>query len=669
MERLKIRQRLEKLNTPLLTKMTTSSQSEKSRLEPTKRLEQEDPIEMRNSELAGKSRVQSIILNSIPDRPIRQHKPLSHVTPQMIADFQFEESKPIEINGQIYRMHPASIPEPEFEQVPNSSSIIEASSQHMVSEIERLNTSMKDIVQLIKNETRELESLRQEYKNNDTMYDKYINTLEEKYSDALKIGDWKEKKQIAKHIDETRQQYPRVKRKIEDAIDDKIMYIHNLRISLEQSQNDLEGLSELDKDLVSETFLIKQRNAQKLKEYEDNLKQLNRDFNLQQQVGETEEEYIQRIQQATSAIEDPTYVETRMLLHDATLFKNNMKDIIRDPSTIEYVYNAISQDEEHGIGSINQLNSIFPLVKSRYERMYGMNQIKDVDLVKFLLDILSNPVESVKQIEREDTPQSNKYRVLETTKDGRRNVFSKQDLLEWIGLLYPYTGDISIYFQNKNYTLSKGSRGGLNINNKTLTQYNLPEIRTMFIAVMEKAKTDNPSRYDSVNKYFNTLSDGKYGEGFGVAMDAIPKVCQFGHVELDLHKLFYKNILSIKQKGLKINGFKNAPVSDEFVSIVMQMCKGINPTARELQKLPERQLYDTLLHVAGIHKKIEHTADRTIEELQKRLTLVEGEIEAGNTNHELLQELKSILYKLHHLGVITQNNMKLHFKDIKQQFF
>ena len=667
MERLKIRQRLEKLNTPALTKMTTSSSSEKSRLEPTKRLEQDDPFEMRNQELAGKSRVQSIILNSIPDRPIRSYKPLSHVTPQMISDFQFEESKPIEINGQIYRMHPASIPEPEFEQVPNSSSIIEASSQHMVSEIDRLNTSIKDIVQLIKNETRALESLRKQYINVDKMYDNRNRVLSEEYSTYT--GNLVAQQKIAEQVDTLNEDYHRIKRQIEDAIDGKIMHIHNLRISLEHSQDDLKELAELDKDLVSETFLIKQRNAHKLKEYEDNLKQLNRDFNLQQQVGETEEEYIQRIQQATVAIEDPTYVETRMLLHDATLFKNNMKDIIRDPSTIEYVYNAISQDEERGIGAINQINAIFPLIKSRYERTYGTNQIKDVDLVKFILDILSNPSESVSRIEREETPQSNKYRVLETTKDGKRNVFSKPYLLERITILYPYVGDISIYFENKKYTLSKGSRGGLNINSKALTQFNLPELRTMFVAVMEKMKIDHPRRYEAENEELNTLTLGKYGEGFGVNMDAIPKVCQFGHVELDLHKLFYKNILSIKQKGLKINGFKNAPVSDDFVSIVMQMCKGINPTARELQKIPERQLYDTLLHVAGIHKKIEHTADRTVEELQKRLTLVEGEIEAGNTNHELLQELKSILYKLHHLGIITQNNMKSHFKDIKQQFF
>ena len=399
------------------------------------------------------------------------------------------------------------------------------------------------------------------------------------------------------------------------------------------------------------------------------MKQLNRDFNLQQQIGETEEDYLERIRQATSAIEDPSYVENRMLLHDATKFKNNMKDIIRDPSTIEYVYNAISQDEERGIGAINELNAIFPLIKSRYERTYGTNQLKDVDLVKFLLDILTNPTEAVKQEEKEiEIPFGNKYKALEI-KEGRKAVFSKPQLLERIELFYPSTGDVTADFKNKKYTLSRGLRGALKINDKTLTQANLPELRVMFIAIMNKFKLVNPRQYDIENEEINRLSNGLYGEGYGIGVENIPKVCQFGHVELDLHKLFYKNILSIKQKGLKINGFKNAPVSDEFVSILMQMCKGINPTARELQKLPERQLYDTLLHVAGIHKKVEHTADRTVEELQKRLTLVEGEIEAGNTNHELLQELKDILYKLHHLGVITQNNMKSHFNDIKTNYF
>ena len=171
MERLKIRQRLEKLNTPALTKMTTSSSSEKSRLEPTKRLEQDDPFEMRNSELAGKYRVQSIILNSIPDRPLRPHKPNSHVTPQMIADFQFQESKPIEINGQIYRMHPASIPEPDFEPIPEDISIAKERINEIITGEQDNITAIVDALEITKGE---IAKLRVERDKINSLYNPYI---------------------------------------------------------------------------------------------------------------------------------------------------------------------------------------------------------------------------------------------------------------------------------------------------------------------------------------------------------------------------------------------------------------------------------------------------------------------------------------------------------------
>ena len=666
MERLKLRQRLEKLNTPTATKMVTSSPSEKARLEPTKRLEQVNPFEMRNSELAGKSRVQSIILNSIPDRPVRPHKPNSHVTPQMIADFQFQESKPIEINGQIYRMHPASIPEPDFEPIPEDISIAKERINEIITGEQDNITAIVDALEITKGE---IAKLRVERDKINSLYNKHIRTFKEEILVAKKNKDYKKGIEISRQSDELERQYLYESRFIEDEIDNKIRLIDELQIKLQQTRAEKGELETIMGEQAREIFSIKERNAKKLKEYEDNLKQLNRDFNLQQQPYESEEDYLERIRQATSAIEDPSYVENRMLLHDATKFKNNLKDFIRDPTTIEYAYNAISQDEERGIGAINELNNLMPLIKSRYERTYGINQIKDVDLVKFLLDILSNPTEAVKQEEKEiETPFGNKYKALEL-KEGRRAIFSKPQILERIELLYPYSGDVTVDFKNKKYILSKGLRGALKLNDKAITQANLPELRVMLVAVMEKLKVEKPRVYEAENEEINRLSNGMYGEGYGIGVENIPKLCQFGQVEVDLHKLFYKNILSIKQKGLKINGFRNAPVSDEFVSIVLEMCKGHYPTARELNKLPERQLYDTLLHIAGIHKKVEHTADRTVEELHKRLTLVEGEIEAGNTNRELLQELKDILYNLHHLGVITQNNMKSHFNDIKQNFF
>ena len=99
----------------------------------------------------------------------------------------------------------------------------------------------------------------------------------------------------------------------------------------------------------------------------------------------------------------------------------------------------------------------------------------------------------------------------------------------------------------------------------------------------------------------------------------------------------------------------------------MELCKGKYPTTKELNKLQlnENQTFDALLHLAGLHKRVEHTANKSVENLKKRLTLIEGELVAGNTNKELYNELRDIVFKLHHLGEITQNSATEYLKQMK----
>ena len=164
-----------------------------------------------------------------------------------------------------------------------------------------------------------------------------------------------------------------------------------------------------------------------------------------------------------------------------------------------------------------------------------------------------------------------------------------------------------------------------------------------------------------------------YLYGFGVGAEKIPDLIQFGHVNLYLKKLYFKNILSIsKQNGLKIAGFKNTPVSDEFVKIVMKISKNGEPTAGELHslKINENELLDNLLHVSGLHKKnISGSASNTIKKIKEKLELVEGEIEAGNNNPELKKQLYEHLFKLVNFDVITDGQARKHYKEIVDNYF
>ena len=117
-----------------------------------------------------------------------------------------------------------------------------------------------------------------------------------------------------------------------------------------------------------------------------------------------------------------------------------------------------------------------------------------------------------------------------------------------------------------------------------------------------------------------------------------------------------------------ITGFKNAPVSNEFVEIVMNMCRNNTlPNKSELQQLnsSNKELWDLLIHYSGLHKSnVDSSKGETIQKLKERLSLVEGEMEAGNNNPELVDELRGLLFKLKNLDVITTYQAKQHFKQL-----
>jgi len=61
---------------------------------------------------------------------------------------------------------------------------------------------------------------------------------------------------------------------------------------------------------------------------------------------------------------------------------------------------------------------------------------------------------------------------------------------------------------------------------------------------------------------------------------------------------------------------------------------------------------------------VDTSKNETIKNLKERLQLVEGEIEAGNDNDEVVDELRSILMKLKNLDVITSYQAINHFKQL-----
>jgi hypothetical protein len=171
----------------------------------------------------------------------------------------------------------------------------------------------------------------------------------------------------------------------------------------------------------------------------------------------------------------------------------------------------------------------------------------------------------------------------------------------------------------------------------------------------------------------NNIVDGgvtMWGYGLPPNKEVITKHAKFGKNIILLDKLYYKNILSIKDKKMhSVEHLPNVKVSDTLADIIVNMCKNERPTKETLDTLSssERQLFDLLLYVSGLGKSIGKgvisTKDTNIKELKQRFKMVEAEIQAGNNNPVVKAELKEIINKLVLYNVISQNNGKKYLQQ------
>ena len=164
---------------------------------------------------------------------------------------------------------------------------------------------------------------------------------------------------------------------------------------------------------------------------------------------------------------------------------------------------------------------------------------------------------------------------------------------------------------------------------------------------------------------FFTGSDGIVG--YGIINDNIPKQVNFGKNIILLNKLYYRNILSIKDKNLHaVEYLPNVKVSDGFVDIIFGMTKNKQPSKEAINALStdEQHLLDTLLYISGIKSSsVSSNKDDIIKELKNKLRLAEGQIKAGNDNPVVKQELKDIIKKLYLYNVVSLKNSKEYLKQ------
>ena len=166
---------------------------------------------------------------------------------------------------------------------------------------------------------------------------------------------------------------------------------------------------------------------------------------------------------------------------------------------------------------------------------------------------------------------------------------------------------------------------------------------------------------------------GEEVKGWGVGLPKdIPKgLIPFGRCKIHLYKLYYDNEFVLKDSsGFNIPGVKNVKVSDDFVAIIMKIHNNENVNQSFINKLSsnEQDLYDLFIFKCGF-KNLDNDHKSKIDKLKSNLEVIQGEIEAGNDNTEILKELYAVLHQLAVYKCISLNDAKKHYNTIKNDYF
>ena len=447
---------------------------------------------------------------------------------------------------------------------------------------------------------------------------------------------------------------------------------------------------------------IEDENKLKLTEYENKKRQLAQDalseFNrlnrgkteVVRQQNETDDDFLKRLKDMGNIFVDPAdmnkQIETEILLKA----KKNIMELTNDYDKAESVLRMLNNDERF------QMNKMFPSLKKKYSDTFGLNNknMDDVEMSKFIRNEIEigqslitpktlqpgdepAPAEeatpaATQEITTTLTVQDLKFIIDKLNADDKSLKLSKQGKK---GDLIKQLNDKGLWNEYAFHAYLKENPIVKNIQARIADAQIAQPIEQQLIDLSAGPSTKPPEERD-FNDYLRQLmigADKGSMSGDGLKSQIFPQNFTFGKIALDLNKLFYQNILSIKKhNGHKIIGHRNKKVSDNFVEVILKMVDDKPISQSDLKNIQdERLIYDNLIVQSGLNKskKIPTTIDKTSQEMKDRLGLIVGEIEAGNSNKKLLEELHELLFKMVRVYLISKSAASTYYNNIKKEFF
>jgi hypothetical protein len=159
------------------------------------------------------------------------------------------------------------------------------------------------------------------------------------------------------------------------------------------------------------------------------------------------------------------------------------------------------------------------------------------------------------------------------------------------------------------------------------------------------------------------------GSGLGVHLKKLPKVIKVGHIHINPSNLYYEHILSVRNpKNKPLRAYKDEHLSAYLASLLIKLIEGGTIKKYELQPLSdhEKMIYDNLIKRSKLHTMNDNTFETTAGKMKDRLMVLEGELEAGNTNPLIKNEIHGLLFKLAHAKVISNVDATRHWKSLNE---
>jgi hypothetical protein len=433
----------------------------------------------------------------------------------------------------------------------------------------------------------------------------------------------------------------------------------------------------------------------------------NRDrYSIQQDPYESDADYIARISKIEASPYDPNVFKQRAANEGNKQLMANLRNSLRDEVKISEIVKSFSPEE------VFIINTNWKAIQEQLKIKFGINnpivKVKDYnDEIINVIDTLQNKPFGATLLPASTTSTSSSVTLAgaiapTSTKPLIHSNGTPSDFISAVENNSLYIGNVvngkaiwvKIGYKSRNFIMfsntTNDEKSFRAFKHTGMDDFSFKKI--MGILGLDKDidirnQLFGPPGSTAIDK-FNHLKDqiklipesGKvffegteHVYGWGIKHDEeVPKLANFGKNIILLNKLYYKNILSVKNKKMhSVEHMPNVKVSDTLADIIFNMCKNEHPTKQILDTLKtgERELFDLLLYVSGlgkskhISKEIDNKKNTIIKELKERLKLVEAEIQAGNNNPVVKAELKEIVNKLVLYNVISQNNGKKYLQQ------